>query len=109
MSPTPKMEVPQLVVGKDNDDSLCDDDVDSSACDQTLTNTEERDEVKEVQRMAQTDTRHVVIWRLIVSTSLLLTAVAVTATTYFFLIEEQQNNFQTAVSDMSNSNCLSPI
>ena len=51
------MEVPQLV-GKDDDDSLCDDDVDSSACDQTLTNTEERDEVKEIYKVRTVQERH---------------------------------------------------
>ena len=62
------------------------------------TPSEERDEVKEVQKMARKETARVVFWRVAVTVVLLLTAVAVTLTTYRFLINEEEEDFETAVS-----------
>ena len=59
---------------------------------------EERDEVKEVQKMSQQDTNKVNLWRLAATLVLIAVACAVTYTTYRFLKLEEQSNFETAVS-----------
>jgi Tfp pilus assembly protein PilO len=80
------------------------DDEDPSYCGGTTTegnlpeSTEERDEIKEVMKMSQKDTRRVIIWRFAVTIMLLVTAVAVTGITYKFLLDEQQEDMQSAVS-----------
>ena len=61
------------------------------------TDEDERDEVKEVQKMSQKDTNFVVFWRFLVTIMLLITAVVVTLTTYRFLLNEQTEDFETAV------------
>ena len=58
---------------------------------------EERDEVKEIQKMSQGDTNKIRLWRLVVTCVLLLTALAVTLTTYRVLKDEEKNDFETAV------------
>ena len=58
----------------------------------------ERDEVREVQKLASKDTTRLNVWRYVVTLVLLATAAAVTLTTYFFLKEEEQSNFLEAVS-----------
>ena len=58
----------------------------------------ERDEVQEVHKTTQSETRRLHIWRGIVTFVLLLTALAVTLTTYKLLKSEQHDNFETAVS-----------
>ena len=60
--------------------------------------TQERDEVKEIQKMTHTDTARVNRWRVAATMVLLLTAVAVTATTYSILKKEEAGNFDTGVS-----------
>ena len=58
----------------------------------------ERDEVKEVRRVAQRETFNVKVWRFAMSGALLMTAMAVTFTTYKFLKNDQYEAFETAVS-----------
>lgn len=57
-----------------------------------------RDEVREIQRLSAKDTRRIRLWRVVVTCSLLATAIAVTLTTYRQLDEEQLQNFEVAVS-----------
>ena len=61
----------------------------------------ERDEVKEVRRVAQKDTFNVKLWRFAMTSALLMTALAVTLTTYKFLKQDQYEAFKTAVSSQS--------
>jgi hypothetical protein len=60
--------------------------------------TEERDEVKEVQKIGRADTDRVRTWRFIVRAATLMTSLAVTLTTFSFLKLEDDNDFKTAVS-----------
>lgn len=62
------------------------------------TSEEERDEVLEVKKMSQAETRRVQLWRLATTLVLLLTAFAVTFTTYRFLKNDEKESFETAVS-----------
>jgi uncharacterized membrane protein YcjF (UPF0283 family) len=58
----------------------------------------ERDEVKEIQKLSQQDTKRIRIWRVLVTLGLLATGVAVVASSYTFLSREEHNNFEQAVS-----------
>lgn len=58
----------------------------------------DRDEVREIQLISAKDTFRIRLWRVVVTLSLLVTAVAVTLTTYRKLDEEQYQNFEAAVS-----------
>lgn len=60
--------------------------------------SQERDEVREVQKLASKDTSRINLWRYVVTLVLLATAAAVTLTTYLFLKEEENSNFVEAVS-----------
>ena len=53
---------------------------DSDVCDNSHKNSPERDEVKEIQRLAYTDTRLIRTWRLVMFTAILATAVSGCAT-----------------------------
>ncbi|CAB9496705.1 Receptor-type guanylate cyclase gcy [Seminavis robusta] len=64
---------------------------------------EERDEVKEIQKLSQKDTRRVQLWRLAATCCLLVTALAITYTTYRFLKREETNNFETAFEQFSRT------
>ena len=59
---------------------------------------EERDEVREMEKLAAKDTSRIRFWRFLVIGSLLVTGAAVTASTYILLLNDQHNNFVTAVS-----------
>jgi hypothetical protein len=59
---------------------------------------EERDEVKEVRKIAEKETHRVRLWRFVVTCVLLATALAVTLTTYYSLEREEQDKFERAVS-----------
>jgi hypothetical protein len=56
-----------------------------------------RDEVSEVRKMSSKDTNRLHLWRVVVTSVLLLTALAVTLTTYTLLQQQEEENFQTAV------------
>lgn len=79
----------------ENEDDLLS--VDSSD-ESPRTTVEERDEVKEIQKMSEKETRRVVLGRFAVTGALALTAAAITVTTYIFLRKEQATVFETAVS-----------
>ena len=86
-------------VNADNDDEE-DDEV---GADGTTTETDpepvdRRDEVDEVRKMSSKETGRLRLWRLVVTSVLLLTAFAVTFTTYTLLEEQEDENFKTAVS-----------
>ena len=86
-------------VNADNDDEE-DDEV---RADGTTTETDpepvdRRDEVDEVRKMSSKETGRLRLWRLVVTSVLLLTAFAVTFTTYTLLEEQEDENFKTAVS-----------
>jgi len=93
--------------GNTEDDSVDSDYLhgDASSEDPSTHSTEERDEVKEVMKMSQKDTRRVIFWRFVVTFMLLLTALAVTGTTYKFLADEQGEDMEAAVSKVAS--CLS--
>ena len=63
-----------------------------------------RDEVVEVRKMSSKDTKRLRLWRLVVTSVLLLTAFAITFTTYTLLKQQEDSNFQTAVSISTSSN-----
>jgi hypothetical protein len=88
--------------GSDNgyDDCHDDDDVDEHGFDATTTETElidRRDEVNEVRKMSSKDTNRLRLWRIVVTSVILLTAFAVTFTTYTLLQQQEEENFKTAV------------
>ena len=62
---------------------------------------EQRDEVKEILKMTQKDTKRVIFWRFACTAALAVTAFAVTFTTYRFLKAEEKKNFETAVSALT--------
>ena len=76
---------------------LTNDDVSVSGY-QTLSASDERDEINEVRKLARKDTKQVHLWRLAATFALLLTAVSVTAITYHFLKNQETSNFEIAVS-----------
>ena len=59
--------------------------------------THRRDEVGEVRKMSSKDTRRLRLWRIVVTSVILLTAFAVTFTTYKLLKQQEDENFKTAV------------
>lgn len=82
-------------------DKLSEEELSASSAEEeesVLSSEEERDEVKEIRKASQKETRLVHCGRVSVGFALLLTAVAVTITTYLFLQDEQQLNFEVAVS-----------
>lgn len=60
--------------------------------------TEERDEIQEVQKRARRETANVIRWRNVVTCALVCTAVAVVISTFLFLKREETKLFETAVS-----------
>ncbi|CAB9501451.1 Receptor-type guanylate cyclase gcy [Seminavis robusta] len=82
---------------------VADYDESASSSDDMFSSREERDEVKEVLKMSEKDTRRVQLWRLAATFALLLTAFAVTYTTYRFLKREETNNFETAFEQFSRT------
>ena len=57
----------------------------------------ERKEIQAIEVMAFAETFRVDLWRMIVTSILLITAVAITITTFYFLDREKSRNFDTAV------------
>ena len=57
-----------------------------------------RDEVKEILKYSQKETKRVQTWRLLVTLALVATGVVVTMTTYRSLVDQEENNFEDAVS-----------
>ena len=91
---------------KDNvDESDDDDDEDKELEVESTTmdthNVERRDEVGEVRKMSSKDTNRLRLWRVIVTSVLLMTAFAVTFTTYTLLVKQEDKNFKTAVRSQS--------
>ena len=77
-----------------------DEDDDQHGVDATTTETEQvnrRDEVGEVRKMSSKDTNRLRLWRIVVTSVILLTAFAVTFTTYSLLQQQEEENFKTAV------------
>ena len=60
--------------------------------------SQDRDEIKEVKRLASQDTKRIRLWRFVVMITILATAAAVTASTYTLLKDEETDDFETAVS-----------
>ena len=89
---------------------IIDDDDDELVGDGTTTTSSHhspvgrRDEVVEVRKMSSKDTKRLRLWRLVVTSVLLLTAFAITFTTYTLLKQQEDSNFQTAVSISTSSN-----
>ena len=85
--------------GRDEEEEDDDDD-DEHGVDSTTTETEQndrRDEVSEVRKMSSKDTNRLRLWRVVVTSAILLTAFAVTFTTYSLLQQQEEDNFKTAV------------
>jgi len=61
-------------------------------------NGNDRDEVKEVLKLAKKETARVRVWRLIVLVTLLITGAVLSTFTYKFLKDEQHEDFKDAVS-----------
>jgi cobalamin biosynthesis Mg chelatase CobN len=72
--------------------------VDSSGAGDASKVAAPRDEVKEVQKLAQQETRNVRVWRLIVVAMILATGALVSTFTYRFLHDEEEGNYVDAVS-----------
>ena len=58
----------------------------------------DRDEVKEVRKIASRDTTRIRVWRFVITLVLLLTAFAITFATFTLLKQQENENFETAVS-----------
>ena len=71
-----------------SENSLEDDDVNEE---------DERDEVKEIRKIASKDTKRMRLWRYVITVVLLLTAFAITFATYSLLKQQENENFETAV------------
>lgn len=56
-----------------------------------------RDEVREVRKMSSKDTNRLRVWRIVMTSVILLTACAITFTTYTLLVQQEDENFKTAV------------
>ena len=65
-----------------------------------FSSAEERDEIKEVQKMSRKDNLLVQGWRIATTVVLLVTAFIVAYTTYRFLKTEEQQSFEDAVSSV---------
>ena len=88
-----------------------------SSRDLTVTDSEDstesqgRDEVKEILKLSRKETKRVQTWRLLVTLALLATGIIVTSTTYRSLVAQEEANFEDAVSDLGsqtvdvNENC----
>ena len=61
-----------------------------------------RDEVVEVRKMSSKDTKRLRLWRIVVTSVLLLTAFVITFTTYKLLKQQEDSNFQTAVRTITS-------
>ena len=70
-------------------------DIDGTTTDMEPINS--RDEVGEVRKMSSKDTKRLRLWRIVVTSVILLTAFAVTFTTYTLLKQQEDENFKTAV------------
>ena len=96
------IEASEILVEDDDDDD------DEQGVDATTTETEQndrRDEVGEVRKMSSKDTNRLRLWRIVVTSVILLTAFAVTFTTYALLQKQEEDNFKTAVRSLFFS-CL---
>lgn len=60
-------------------------------------NSNGRDEVKEIQNVQKKENNRILLWRVLLSFALLATGVVVTVTTYMALVNEEQNKFVDAV------------
>jgi uncharacterized membrane protein YcjF (UPF0283 family) len=74
-----------------------------SQSEDTMTNQshhedEERDEIKEIQKLSREDTKRIRIWRMLVTLGLLTTGIAVVVSSYKILSNEEHKNFESAVS-----------
>ena len=68
-----------------------------------------RDEVVEVRKMSSKDTKRLRLWRIVVTSVLLLTAFVITFTTYKLLKQQEDSNFRTGVSVTTSSNRSFPF
>ena len=57
----------------------------------------DRDEVKEIRKIASKDTIRIQVWRYVITAVLLLTAFAITYATFTLLKQQENENFETAV------------
>jgi hypothetical protein len=96
----------------DDDSCLSDDDGRSkgSTTIATGTNTtreEDRDEVKEIQKMSRTENRLIRTWRVILLVLLVVTAAAVSSITYVLLRREEHAAYKATVRTLSITTKLS--
>jgi hypothetical protein len=76
-----------------------DDESDSSSSEEEGSNrTDARDEVKEVHMLAQKETKHVLVWKLVVLVMLLATSFLVCAGTYIILTIAEDTDYKDSVS-----------
>ena len=61
----------------------------------------DRDEVKEVRKIASKDTTRIRVWRYVITLVLLLTAFAITFATFTLLKQQENENFETAVRSIN--------
>ena len=81
-------------------DEYVKEEIESEGIEASTTETEpihRRDELGEVRKMSSKDTTRLRLWRIVVTSVILLTAFAVTFTTYTLLKQQEDENFKTAV------------
>jgi hypothetical protein len=67
------------------------------------TKSNERDETKEVRRLASSETSHLRFWRLVVVALLLISGAVLSTFTYIFLKAQQKDDYVDAVRYVSSS------
>ena len=79
-------------------DDIVDEEEEEEGIDTTATEQiHHRDEVGDVQNMSSKYNTRLRLWRIVVTSVILLTAFAVTFTTYTLLKQQEDENFKTAV------------
>jgi hypothetical protein len=65
--------------------------------------SDERDETKEVQRLASSETAHIRFWRLVVVALLLISGTVLSTFTYIFLKGQEKDDYGDAVRSIGSS------
>jgi hypothetical protein len=65
--------------------------------------TTQKEQVKEVQEMAKKETKNMRVWKVVVSITVLLTAILVSTGTYIFLEGDEDSNFEDSYYSLANT------
>jgi hypothetical protein len=65
--------------------------------------TTQKDQVKEVEEMAKRETKNMRVWKIVVSLTVLVTAILVSAGTYIFLQGDEDSSFEVSYQSFANT------